>query len=202
MTLQIVIPGTFTAPGLPDLGTLGFSDTFSRPNSTQLGFTESPRRPWVQLPGTSYLESIAAGQAGISRATGAGHAAIGVDAGTADGALEATISTIGVTSAQQGLMFRGTDVNNFWRLSRASVAHYELRKHVGGAVTTLHTTTGITPTEGDVLRVVLDGPSISCFINGQHIHDASDDFNVDATVHGFYNNATTDNRFDNISFTA
>lgn len=203
MALQIVIPGTFTTPGLPDLGKLGFSDTFSRPNADTLGYTEEPRRPWGALPGSSpSVQVIRAGQAGIAQESGSGHCTVGADAGTPDGTLECTISTIGVASSQQGLMFRGTSYNSFWRFARNSIAQYELRKHVDGAVTTLHVTTGITPSEGDVLRVVLDGPSISCFINGQHIHDASDDFNVDATIHGFYNNATTDNRFDNVSFTA
>lgn len=205
MALQIVIPGTFTAPGLPDLGMLGFVDTFSRGNSTtSMGYTETPRREWTYgPPGAGVVSGIRAGQAYVARGTGVGFATATVDAEVADGALEGTIGTHVTTSgAQLGLAFRHTSINDMWRFVKVQEAFYRLTKVAGGTTTNVADSEGITPAMGDRLRVVLNGPSITCYVNDQPAVQATDTFNAAVTWHGIVNNNTTDNTMDNVSFTA
>lgn len=205
MALQIVIPGTFTAPGLPDLGMLGFVDTFSRGNSTtSMGYTETPRREWTYgQPGEGVVSGIRAGQAYVARSTGVGFATATVDAEAADGTLEGTIGRhINTSGAQLGLAFRHASTNDMWRFVKVQEAFYRLAKVVGGATTNVANSEGITPAEGDRLRVVLSGPSITCYVNGQLAVQTTDTFNAAVTWHGIVNNNTTDNTMDNVSFTA
>lgn len=202
MTLQIVIPGNFTAPGLPDLGLLGFEDTFTRGDADSLGYTEIPRRRW--LAWAQSLEAVTGiiNDAGyVTRSDGAGHAVASVDAGTADGTLEVTIGQKDATS-QMGAAFRCASINDYWRFACNGSSYYRLSKYVSGGNVHIAQTTDITPAPGDRLKVVLSGPSIKCFVNDEQVIDASDSDLLDKTRHGFYNNGDSANTFDQIKFTA
>ncbi|GAA1714376.1 hypothetical protein [Brachybacterium phenoliresistens] len=201
MTLVTVIPGSFTASGLPSLGVKGFADTFTRPDAASLGDTEGmPRRSWsVWTQSGTFAHGVTNGEGYAYRSDTAGHTLATVDAEAADGTLELTMGTRGA-SAQHGAVFRATDIGNYYRLVDAQGAEYRLQRFIGGAVTLLGAAAGVTPAAGDVLRIVLDGPSIAVHINGVQRITASDTHNQVATRHGFYNNAQGSTIRD-ISFT-
>lgn len=202
MALVTVIPGTFTTPGLPTLGIKGFADTFTRPDATVLGSTEGmPTRPWENWSSTgSVLQGITGNAGYICSSSGAGHGLAGVDAATGDGTLEVTQGA-SATNAQNGPAFRITSITDYWRVVNAQGVEYRLQKFVGGTVTTVSAASGVTPAPGDVIRVVLNGSSITVFINGTQRMQTTDAHNATATRHGFYNNVTGSTIRD-IKFTA
>jgi hypothetical protein len=70
------------------------------------------------------------------------------------------------------LYFRTLNRENYWRL-RASVAlgNYRLQYRMGGVTTTL-VTVAQAPVDGDIVRVVAYGNSITCWVNGVVIINA------------------------------
>lgn len=202
MALITVIPGTFTTPGLPSLGVLGFTDTFTRPDAASLGSTEGmPKRPWQVWTQSGTSAHGVIGNAGYAyRSDTNGHTVATADAMAADGALEVTQGAMG-TAAQYGPVVRATDVNNYIRVVNAQGAEYRLQKFVAGSLTLLGAATGVTPKPGDVVRIELAGASIKVFINGIQRITATEPHNQAATRHGFYNN-TPGSTIRDVKFTA
>ncbi|UQN30648.1 hypothetical protein [Brachybacterium kimchii] len=200
MTLQIVVPGVFTAAGLPDLGLLGFTDTFERADTTTLGWTEKPRRAW-QVQSTQSTEAgIIGGEAYTRTTSGTTHSVATADAHTADGTFEVTLGAF--AAGQFGPAFRVSSHTSAFRLCSIDGALYRLNRVDGSTTTALWNSSGITPTTGDRLKVVLDGASITVYVNGTKATQVTDSFNQMVTRHGFWNNtATTANRIRDIAFT-
>lgn len=203
MALVTVIPGTFTAPGLPTLGVKGFTDTFTRPDNTSLGLTEGmPSRPWsVWIQASTPVHGIANNSGYVARADGTGFAAATVDAQASNGTLEVTMGDM-TSGVQMGAAFRGTSITEYWRFGCNGTSYYRLSKYVGGANTHLQSTTGITPAIGDVLKVVLNGPSITCYVNGAQVIQVTDTDHQGLTRHGFFNNSTAASTIRDVKFTA
>lgn len=198
MTLQIVVPGTFTAPGLPDLGILGFTDTFARADSDALGGTEKPKRPWLIWSAQPAVQAIVNQEAMVARSGNTGPCAAVADARTADGTIEATLGFI--SGGQSGIVFRGASDGNYMRFAQNG-GLYRLYKMVGNSATALEDSTGVVPAVGHVLRVEFDGPQITCYVNGMQVISLSDDTHLDATYCGFYNAGTTVNTIRDIAIT-
>ena len=200
MTLQIVVPGIFTAPGLPDLDIKGFTDTFDRPDSTDIGYTEKPARRWQTDAGSSDTVTGVRNNEGYAAQTKlSGHCLVFADARLSDGQLTVTMGNT-AAAAQHGAIFRAASINDYWRLVNAQNVEYRLQKFIGGSVTVMGT--GSTkPAPGDKLRIVLDGPTITCYINGVQQMQVTDSHNQNLTTHGFYNNNDTTNTIRDISFT-
>lgn len=207
MTLQIATPGTFTTPGLPNLGVVGFVDTFARADSTTtLGSTEEPSRQWMLQPDdpASFTGGISGGAGYLKRTTSDGPACVVAESYAADGALDVTLSM--VTAGWQrefGSVFRFSDVNNMWRFISRDGTSFRLVKYAGGSYNLMWTSTDLTPASGDAIRVLMDGPNIALYVNGVLVHSLIDSFNQDASKHGWYGNAVdTNDRVDSISMTA
>lgn len=202
MALVTVIPGIFTAPGLPTLGVNGFQDTFTRPDANILGSTEGmSSMPWVTWSYTGTVQGISGNEAYVAGSDVNGHVVAAADGKSPDGTLDLTMGSFAAT-AQQGVVFRGDSIDNYWRFARNATAYYRLSKFVGGANTHIEQTTDITPAPGDRLRVVLDGPSITCYVNDQQVIQHNDTDLQGLTRHGFYNNNTDANTFRGVKFTA
>ena len=203
MTLQIATPGTFTTPGLPNLSVVGFSDTFGRGNSGSLGYTERPKRAWTLQPDdpTLFAGGVAAGQGYLKRASIVGPAHAVAESYLSDAVLEVTLATFGASSSREfGPAFRFTSTNNMWRFYSRDKNEYRLQKYVNGSANIVWSSTGITPTDGDRLKVVMNGPTITCFINDVQVHQLTDSHSQDATRHGWYSNTNTDaDRVDNFT---
>ena len=201
MVLQIVVPGTFTASGLPDLGLLGFEDTFNRPDAEVLGSTETPRRLWATNSTQPTEGGVLGGEAYVRTTTTATQCVATADGRSADGVLECTLGNFG--AGQAGVAFRVSSTTNAFRLCSIDGAAYRLSRVASGVTTTLWQSSGVTPTIGDVLKVTMDGPLIEVYVNGANLFDIEDAHNQTVTRHGFWNNTTTTaNRIRDISFVA
>lgn len=202
MALVTVIPGIFTTPGLPTLGLKGFSDAFTRPDAATLGVVEGfPRRPWaVWVQSGTAIHGIAGGEGYAYRDT-PGHTLATVDAEAADGTLEVTMGTV-AAGAQAGPLFRAVDDSNYIRLVHAqSSSEYRLQKFEGGTLTRLDEGFAVAAAEGDRVRIILDGPSITVIVNDVQVGQFTDATHQDATRHGFYNN-TQGSTIRDVKFTA
>lgn len=96
------------------------------------------------------------------QSVGAGFALATVDA--------CSSGTIGVNLMnlfnEQGLVFRCKDSNNFWVIqSNSNFASYDLMKRVNGLQTLVSRYTAVAPVPGDLVKVVLNGSSISVYVN-------------------------------------
>lgn len=204
MTLQIVVPGTFTTPGLPELGIRGVEDTFSRDNSESLGSTESPVRPWV-IDSAAAVGGIVAGTAYLERTEVNGNAIALVESFTSDGYVEMTVVTFAnIWQTNFGLAFRGDGLRNHWRLEwNYGLDVWRVVVTVSGVAETAATLPDAPPlTAGDVLGVQMDGPGLQFFVNGTVIHTMTDSRLQDLTQHGWYDNRIgRDNTIDNFRVT-
>lgn len=200
MTLNIVIPGQFTTPGLPKLGARGFIDTFTRANAAVLGSTESPRRAWT-LDATMSEGGIVDGEAYLRSTTTAGPRVALAESETADGRIEMTLSALSTGSSRQwGIAFRGSSFTRYLRFHAHGSTEYRLAL-VDGSATEVGTYTKA-PAVGDRLRVDLSGESIRCYVNNTLAITHSSAAGADATMHGLYSNWTTDqNRTSAITVT-
>lgn len=162
-------PGTF------------FKDDFTRADSaTTLG------NGWTTLSGTW---GISANQAYLATPSGTDRAVR--DFKLSDCVIQATFATTGNV---QRLTFRHVDTQNELFVS-ADATQWTLNKRVANVLTTLGTYAAL-PANGDVVRVVLNGSSITVYINGTSRITATETFNQTATVHGMSTNLNSV-RFDN-----
>ena len=109
-----------------------------------------------------------------------GQRSIGLVPGPANTKLGVTFRTGPQSGQTQGMVFRYTDDNNYWRCSRT-----DLRKKVAGtwALVATHSTAFA---DNDRMIIVLNGPVIQVFRNagGTPVSSVSDTFNSSATKHG------------------
>lgn len=192
MTLTVITPGRFTAPGLPDLGALGFTDTFSRGDATTLGRTEAPRRNWT-ISGNAATGGITDGTAYLHNTTSnyARQVAL-VEAYTGDAVAELTLSHLDTANAvhQFGLVFRGASVQSCWTFQAHGQTQYRLSTLVGNSQTDVQRIDQV-PQVGDVLRVEADGTQIRAFVNGVEVAQTTSDVMVGQTMFGLYSNMST-----------
>lgn len=200
MALVTVIPGTFTTPGLPTLGVLGFTDTFERPDADTMGHTEGmPRLPWHVWGTTEAVSRIEGGEARFGRLS-AGPCVAVADAKSADVTVEATLGQI--DGSQSGVAFRVAAVGDFWSLRQVG-SEYRLYVLTANTATLAASSATVTPAPGDVLRVITSGPSIECAVNGTTVISHSATEHADATYCGFYTSAYAENcSFRDIKVTA
>lgn len=197
MTLQIVIPGQFANPDLPVLDTLGFRDTFDRPDSDSIGSTSSvPRKQWSLWPAT--ISGIRNGEGFFSRTTELGGSIASIDAGTADGTLTATLGTLDTN--QVGVAFRSAGGGaNHLRFTRSGTV-WRMERSVDNTGSVIDQVSG-NPQSGDVLSVVMAGDQISCLVNGVEVLSVTETFGLDETIHGMYNSGSSLTTFREVSFT-
>lgn len=83
------------------------------------------------------------------------------------------------------LVFRYSDINNYWHFIRITGAGYYLQKIEAGGASNLFGPVG-SEADGDVLKVVLSGNSIKCYVNNVQVGgDQTSSFNASATRYGF-----------------
>lgn len=122
----------------------------------------------------------------LARCVTSGGTALAIqDAGLADCIIEVTFQTFAAT---QGVVFRESDASNYWRLT-TTANDYRLWKYVA-SVWSLESTLVLVPQSGDVVRVYLNGNSITFTVNGANATTVSDSFNATATAHGLSSGST------------
>lgn len=200
----LTLPIFFNNPALPTRTIYGFLDDFNRAVAATLGSTSREAKPWVNSLTTGITHGIdASGYAYFARDSG-GAAQTVVEASAADGTLTATM-VVKTTPGQAGLCFRWSTAQNYYTFSTLATGggSYRINKVAANVTTAMATTTGVIPANGDVLKVVLAGNLITCYVNNVQVLQITDAHNNTATKHGFYNTeATTLARWDNASFVA
>lgn len=140
--------------------------------------------------------TVSAGTIGVSSRAlylvAGGNARAWFESGIADGEWGMTIKTAPGSSEQVWLIFRVQDGSNYWRFGRSSGIYWLLELVSGGSVTTSITGAVDTPVpaNGDRLRAVCSGNTITCYWNDRVIVTNSSATLNTATKFGFQTNST------------
>lgn len=193
-TYSGIVTATPTVPP-----TVYAADTFTRADSTTLGTSETGGLTWTRNNGSTGWTILSNT---LSRALGAGVSADDcyLSDSQSDGTIQVTVTSVDIAN---GIVFRAAGATHatgyiFWR---SSSALYTLSKRTGvGSYTALATYTQ-PPAAGDVMKVVLSGSSIKCYVNGVLGITATDSTNT-GTAHGVWVNSGQAGTFDNYSHTS
>jgi hypothetical protein len=174
----------------PSSATLA-SDTFTRADSTTTLGTAETGGPWSARVGTWGIASNKAYL--VSGSTG-----IATVPMLADGTTQVTISTI---AGRAGMVFRVQDANNYWVITDSfGFATYNVNKVVAGSATFMGNL-GLAGADGDVLKVICSGSSISIYYNGVLKLSLTDTTFQHALGVGLYSGAAAGiARWDSFSF--
>jgi hypothetical protein len=177
------------------------ADTFTRAdNPTVLGSTEVGAKLWVQ-PAGNY--GVIGNQ--LYQSSALTNKIAVVDAGVSDCTITVTIPVWDSTLASKGagIAFRSTAgaTLDYLEFIPDNGTGFQLAKAVAGAYTNL-ATGAFTPVNGDVMKVVLLGPSIKVYQNGNLIVSISDATGQTNTYHGVCMGIGSSlGRWDNFSIT-
>lgn len=172
-------------------------DSFNRPDSpTNMGAADTGQ-VWNPMNGTWGVVSGLAARSTTS-ATSTKQMLTVVESGLADCEVTVVNKTV---STENRLAFRCVDPDNHYHV-KVQPGKYELRKVVGGTMTSLGNYT-YTAVDGDIINVVLNGQSITVFINDVQAMTVNDSSFLTATKHGLgtYGNVTLE-RYDNFKVEA
>jgi hypothetical protein len=97
------------------------------------------------------------------------------------------------------LIFRYSDDANEWLIN--SNTTYEILKRESGSLTVM-ATSAQTPTNGDVINVLLSGTSITLLVNGTIVSNVVSSFNQNSTNVGLSSSGNGTVRFDNFKVEA
>lgn len=153
------------------------SDSFNRADSaTSLGST-STGQTWTVIRGTWGITGNTAYPADGCPAPG--YAVI--DSGNKDGTIAVTAT---VNPQDTRIPFRVIDANNLYWVERkgGNPGFYELDKIVNG-VSSVLASSSIAPKDGDIIKIILSGPSINVYINGASTMSATDG-SITSSKHG------------------
>jgi hypothetical protein len=111
-----------------------------------------------------------------------------------------TLSVCGAGESPK-LAFRIVDQDNMMVFVAASSGSYELGYYSGGVITTTNTIS-LLPKSGDVMKVVANGSTITCFVNGVQVLTTTSTQFLAATKWGINAYHYPNSRFDNFIITA
>jgi hypothetical protein len=172
------------------------ADTFTR---STLGSTETGSYAWTKnVSGSTWTCN---GSQLLTPTAVAGYEQdCYIDDTHSDGTIQATSA---VVSSGSGVCFRvaGTSNVNGYIFWNASGTYTLSRRNGSNSYTALGTGAGITPAAGDVLKVVLNGSSIKCYVNGTLAVSVTDSTYA-GTRHGLWVNSKNGGTFDNFSHTS
>jgi hypothetical protein len=166
---------TAYAPTVTSGGGSTIADNFNRANASTLGSTSTGSRTWsVAGSGAGTPEGGIDTNRAYTYATSAAattYAYIATDSADID--VSITLAVIGSDPIFAGLIARFVDADNMVLLQYDSATSgataYSAYKKVGGSYTLLGSSTAITPTAGDVLRLKVTGTNtVDFYINGTH----------------------------------
>lgn len=164
------------------------SDDFNRADNASMGVTPIGGLTWqTACNGTPVVNfRIFANTAVLSANTSAALADAYLDTGSANGTLRALVTN---KSGFPGILFRASGTNNAdGYVFFANGTSYTLSIRTAGVMTALLSSTTAAPANGDILSVVLNGPSINCKVNGVSVISTTDTAHT-GTRHGIVNNS-------------
>jgi hypothetical protein len=184
-------PATAIAGAVSNTAPYLIGDNFNRADGA-VG-TSSGGEAWTASAGTVNVSSNQA------VASAAANTRAYLEAGQADGYVEATISGVNGTN-QTWLVARFSDANNFWRIGFIANVMY-IQKIVAASATTLRTVTNFYPGNLGMpstarIGLRMSGNNFALIYEGNVAITWTDAFNATATKHGVQMDNTT-TRFDN-----
>ncbi|NRF91517.1 fibronectin type III domain-containing protein [Paenibacillus frigoriresistens] len=190
----VTTTATTAAAGLTTYVSASFDGSDS---TTSLPVAETGQS-WTAITGTWGVSSNQA-----YPATSVADSVAVIDSTKSDGEVQVTFAQNPYAATNVRLYFRVVDANNLVMVQSGTGGVYQLFKRVAGTYTQLGSnTTGFTPANGDVVKVVLSGSSIAVYINGTQRLTATDAFNSTATKHGIGTNSSTAPRFNDFTVKA
>ncbi len=180
-TLYITVPASYTPV---------VTDSFDRADSTtSLGVSDSAH-PWILAKGTWGIVNNQAYSA--TGCPAPGYALI--DSGSKDGYVEVTAA---VNRQDMRIPFRYVDANNMYVLeNRGSL--YDVTKFVNGERIGVGASSGVTPADGDVIKIEMNGAEIKVYVNNV-VRITTSDTSLSGTQHGLGNWCSGVLRFDNFT---
>lgn len=176
------------SPSIPPALPLVY-DSFNRDDNAESLGTADTGQAWTAINGVWGINSNCAK---VVTDSGARNIAV-VDSGAADGNVQVTC--VDIPSLYGGLAFRVVDINNYIRFTRYSSTQYEVRKYVENVSTVVKMYT-VTPAAGDVLKVMLEGSTITPHINGVALESVEIAEFAAATKHGLMTDNSINPRYD------
>lgn len=169
------------------------SDTFDRADtSSAIGTPSDAGSAWSQISGTWGIASNLAYESSTQT-----QAICVLESSEANGDVQATASVI----SNCGIVARVSDDSNYI-LMEVQVNQVRVFKKVAGSFTQLGSTYSGTVSNGDVLKLSVDGSNnIIAHTNGTARVTTSDSHNSTATQHGIRSHLDTSNRLNDFSFT-
>lgn len=162
-------------------------DDFNRPDSAESLGNAVTGQTWEVSPEGTY--GIQSGRAYLAvYQVARPEPAAMIDAGTADCIVSAEFyGGAGYTSGNpsSGIMARVSDMDNHIRFYPDN-GHFRLGRREAGALSVLGSNNAIAPANGQILRMILNGLSIRCYVDDVLVFDISSTFNLNVTKHGFY----------------
>jgi hypothetical protein len=192
--VNAVISNSAASAGVPTVVVSGtvttiVSDSFNRADSTTALGTADTGQIWSALSG---VWGISSNQAYWITGNPSLHV---VESGQSD--VQISLDSIVTGSSICGAIgFRATDASNYW-FFRNNAGTNNLYKVVGGTATLVSSLAYALSAGTYTFKVVANGSTIECYINGILQFTATDTHNQTATKHGVRNHATTTARFDN-----
>lgn len=155
-----------------------FGDLVDRADSTTSVGTATSGQAWTTTVGTAGIlgNRIYAPNSSLFRGV--------ASAGVADGEFGITLSTFTSTDTEAGLAFRHQDGSNFM-IFRGVSTGYELLRVFSG-VTTLVSTRGPAPRNGDRIKVICRGSSMKCYVNNYLICNVTETNLLTGASFGFH----------------
>lgn len=112
--------------------------------------------------------------------TTAGFSIATLDCGSSNGEVRLDVPVLG---GEWWLIFRLTDVSNYWRFGTDGSNDYAVQAIVAAGIA-VNIDTGVAPQAGDRLSVVADGRDLDFQVNGVSVATVTQSFNAHATDHG------------------
>lgn len=188
----------------PVVGPTIVADDFNRATSDPW-VTSTGGRPWEAVPASDMAThySILSGQ--LSAALGrTAPASLVVDTGRSNGTVEATMITLG-TGVNGGLVFRMNEAKTSGLMLHHEGGFNQYRLRVWDGLTWEPVIAPIgTGASGDRLKVTMDGPTITAYINGVQLFTYQDTEHQANTRHGLGTSlpSSTQSRIDDFYFTS
>lgn len=158
-----IAPDGRSSTDTSDLPTLGLFDSFSRPDSNELGFTESGRE-WVEAAGVWSIESQSAV---VSQPNSGGPSIAVANTRTTRSVVQVTMASV---ERAAGLVFRYENPFNYWAMTAAPGGGTWTISQVSRGETVVVGTLGPTRVDDNTtIAVRSDEDSMDFFVNGTEV---------------------------------
>lgn len=172
------------------------SDNFNRTDSSSaMGTPSDAGSDWVALTGTW---GIASNRGYCATDSGDNQNSAVLESSASDVDVEVTCTT---GNNDQGIILRATDASNYILLRHGTDGSVIFYKREAGTFTSFASTSGVSQSNGDVIKATASGNDFELFVNGVSALTGTSSFNNTATKHGLRVYSSTTPRWEDFSIT-